>query len=133
MKSPSPPPPPHDRSPLVRNDGSHTAAAFDDDLQLFDSPAYELGCRDPAVLEKLGELDDVVFEAIAGRTAAVDRLRALWPEVLRMIGDELVTESREAYLHHAVEKWHECAAADAVRNPKLAVTLMDVLSILLQE
>lgn len=123
----------HDRRPLVRNDGSHTAGSFDDDWQLFDSPAYELGCRDPAVLEKLGELDDVVFEAIAGRAAAVERLQSLWPEVLRMVGDDLVVESREAYLRHAVEKWHECAAADPVRNPKLAVTLMDVLAILLKE
>jgi len=125
--------PPHDRRPLVRNDGSHSVSSLDDDMQLFDSPAYELGCRDPAMLEKLGELDDVVFEAIAGRAAAVERLQTLWPEVLRMVGDDLVAESREAYLRHAVEKWHECAAAETLRNPKLAVTLMDVLAILLQE
>lgn len=122
-----------DRRPLVRNDGSHHASSKNDDLQLYDSPAYELGCRDPAVLEKLGELDDVVFEAIAGRGAAVERLRSLWPEALRMVGDDLVNESREAYLHHALDKWHECAAAVDARNPKLAVTLMDVLAILLQE
>jgi hypothetical protein len=131
MKHASQPPP--DRRPMVRNDGSHHTSSQDDDWELYDSPAYQLGCRNPAVLEKLGELDDVVFEAIAGRGAAVDRLRSLWPEVLRMVGDDLVAESREAYLRHAIEKWHECATADVLRNPKLAVTLMDVLAILLQE
>jgi hypothetical protein len=125
-----PPPPPPSRDPLVRADGSHVRAAVHDDLH--DSPSYELGCREPALLEKLGELDDVVFEAIAGRAAAVDRLLVLWPEVLMMVGPMLAEESREAYLRHAMNKWRECAEAEPNRNPRLAVTLMDVLAILIR-
>ena len=118
---------------VLRNDGSHgeLEAAADAVGDLFDSPAYLLGASNPAVLEKLGELDDVVFEAIAGRTAAVERLPKLWAEALATIGPELAEESRQAYLQHAVAKWHECAAADACRNPLVAVTLMDVMAILL--
>jgi hypothetical protein len=129
----SPPPrpePPTGRETLVRSDGSHVRAAVHDEL--YDSPAYELGCRDPLLLEKLGELDDVVFEAIAGRAAAVDRLQVLWPEVLSLVGPDLAEESREAYLRHAMSKWRECAEAEEHRNPRLAVTLMDVLAILIR-
>lgn len=121
---------PPGREPLVRSDGSHSRASIHDDL--YDSPAYELGCRDPRLLEKLGELDDIVFEAIAGRSAAVDRLQVLWPEVLMLVGPMLAEESREAYLRHAMSKWRECAEAESNRNPRLAVTLMDVLAILIR-
>ena len=131
MDSASPDSTPPRREPLIRSDGSHARASVHEDL--YDSPAYELGCRDPVLLEKLGELDDVVFEAIAGRAAAVDRLRKLWPEVLRLVGPDLAEESRQAYLRHALTKWHECATAEETRNPRLAVTLMEVLSVLLEE
>jgi hypothetical protein len=50
-----------------------------------------------------------------------------------MVGPELVEESRHAYLRHALLKWQECAAAEEKRNPRLAVTLMEVLSVLLEE
>jgi hypothetical protein len=118
------------REPLVRSDGSHARAAVHDDL--YDSPSYQIGCRDPQLMEKLGELDDVVFEAIAGRSSAVDRLQVLWPEVLKLVGGSLAEESREAYLRHAMSKWRECAEAEEHRNPKLAVTLMDVLAVLMR-
>jgi hypothetical protein len=131
MDSDSPDSTPPRREPLVRSDGSHARASVRDDL--YDSPAYELGCRDPQLLEKLGELDDVVFEAIAGRSAAVERLQVLWPEVLALVGGSLAEESREAYLRHAMSKWRECAEAEANRNPRLAVTLMDVLAILIRQ
>ena len=118
------------REPLVRSDGSHARTSIHDDL--YDSPAYELGCRDPLLMEKLGELDDIVFEAIAGRAAAVERLLVLWPESLMLFGPTLAEESREAYLRHAMSKWRECAEAESNRNPRLAVTLMDVLAILIR-
>lgn len=114
----------------LRNDGSHRELeAFDD---LFDAPSTYFARGQPALLEKLGELDDVVFEAIAGRVAALDRLRTLWPEATAAVGPELAEESREAYLRHAMAKWEECAQAEPERNPRIAVTLMEVLTILLQ-
>jgi hypothetical protein len=126
-ESPSPP----GREPTSR--GRPTLAPTASGGDLFNSPADVLGCRDPAVLERLGELDDVVFEAIAGRTAALERLTTLWPEVLRLVGDPLVEESREAYIRHALNQWRQCAEAEPTRNPRLAVTLMDVLAILIAD
>jgi hypothetical protein len=114
---------------LVRNDGAHFE--IDDEDDLFDAPSDFLAAGNPAALERLGELDDVVFEAIAGRAAAVDRLRTLWPEALQLVGHRLADESREAYVRHALTKWQECAEGDDGRNPRLAVTLMEVLAILL--
>lgn len=116
---------------LVRNDGAHREPKPGDDL--YDAPSYRIAGGDPHVLETLGELDDVVFEAIAGRAAAVDRLQTLWPEALAAVGPDLVDESKQAYLRHAMAKWQECAEAEATRNPRLAVTLMDVLAILLDD
>src|SRR5689334_8207944 len=98
---------------LVRNDGAHREAPPGDDL--YDAPSYRIAGGDPHVLEKLGELDDVVFEAIAGRAAAVERLQTLWPEALAAVGPELVDESKQAYLRHAMAKWQECAEADVNR------------------
>lgn len=128
---PPTPPRPNRRDTLIRNDGAHFDADDQDDL--FDSPAHLLAAGRPNVLEKLGELDDVVFEAIAGRSSAVDRLRTLWPEALSAVGPDWVDESKQAYLRHAMAKWHECAEQEPTRNPRLAVTLMDVLSILLDD
>jgi hypothetical protein len=123
------------RKLVVRNDGSHCAdeqptpeAASADDL--YDTPAYVLGLSDPHVLERLELLDDAVFEAIAGKASAVEHLRQLWAEIPQIVGPQLVEESRQAYLHHALNKWSECNSAEEHRNPRLAVTLLDVIAVL---
>jgi hypothetical protein len=124
------------RRVLVRNDGSHreddppTAAAAPPLGELYDAPAYVLGLSDPQILERLEQLDDAVFEAIAGKASAVDHLQRLWAEIPQIVGPQLVEESRQAYLHHALNKWSECNSAEELRNPRLAVTLMDVIAVL---
>jgi hypothetical protein len=124
-------PPPFRLLSLVRNDGAHREQPPGDDL--YDAPSHRIAGHDPQMVERLGELDDVVFEAIAGRAAAVERLPTLWTEVLQAVGPDLVDESRQAYLRHAMAKWQECAEAEPTRNPRLAITLMDVLAILLDD
>jgi hypothetical protein len=127
------------RKLVVRNDGSHcaddpalpsAAAAADHNAELYDSPAYILGLSDPHVLEQFEQLDDAVFEAIAGKASAVEHLRRLWAEIPQIVGPQLVEESRQAYLHHALEKWSECNSAEENRNPRLAATLLDVIAVL---
>jgi len=136
---------------LVRNDGAHqvddSSPASDEassdaatpavvsneivrDDELYDTPAYILGLSEPHVLERFEQLDDAVFEAIAGKASAVDELRRLWAEIPRIVGPQLVEESRQAYLHHALNKWNECNAAEDHRNPRLAATLLDVIAVL---
>jgi hypothetical protein len=130
---------------VVRSDGAHQSddpAAIDDpsrgnisaegviDDEIYDTPAYILGLSDPHILERFEQLDDTVFEAIAGKASAVDDLRRLWAEIPHIVGPQLVEESRQAYLHHALNKWSECNAAEEHRNPRLAATLLDVISVL---
>jgi len=119
-----------DRRPfLIRNDGAHRDR--EGGLELRDAPAELLPLSNPLVLEKFEELDDLVFDSIAGKSQAVEQLRKAWPEALALIGPELVEESRDAYLQHALNKWLDCTEGGTAPSPKLAVTLMDVLTILM--
>lgn len=119
-----------DRRPyLIRNDGAHREG--EGGLELRDAPAELLPLSNPLVQEKFEELDDLVFDSIAGRSQAVEQLRKAWPAALAMIGVDLVEESRDAYLQHALNKWLECTDGGNAPSPKLAVTLMEVLTILM--
>jgi hypothetical protein len=99
---------------LGRNTGLHAAGSSD-------------------LVEQLGVLDDLVFEAIAGRTDALDKLRALWPEVKSAVGPALVEESREQYVRHAIGIWRDCIAGGDLRDPATAIAAMDVVSLLFDE
>ena len=96
-------------------------------------PAQILGSQCPAAMEHLERLDDTVFEAIAGKPGALDELRKLWPDVLARLGPELIEESREQYLRHALRVWRDCLEGDQIRNPSLAVAAMDVVCLLFDE
>ncbi|HEV7223875.1 MAG TPA: hypothetical protein VGN42_14300 [Pirellulales bacterium] len=96
-------------------------------------PAQVLGSQCPAAMEHLERLDDTVFEAIAGKPGALDELRQLWPDVLARLGPELIEESREQYLRHALRVWRDCLEGDQIRNPSLAVAAMDVVCLLFDE
>ena len=96
-------------------------------------PAQVLGAHCPAAMEELERLDDAVFEAIAGKPGALDELRKLWPEVLSRLSPELVEESREQYVRHALRVWRECVQGEEIRNPGLAVAAMDVVCLLFDE
>jgi len=96
-------------------------------------PAQVLGSQCPAAMEHLERLDDTVFEAIAGKPGALDELRQLWPDVLARLGSELIEESREQYLRHALRVWRDCLEGDQIQNPSLAVAAMDVVCLLFDE
>jgi hypothetical protein len=102
-------------------------------LEIEPDPAQVLGPHCPAAMEHLERLDDTVFEAIAGKPGAIELLRKLWPEVLARLGPDLVEESREQYLHHALRVWRNCLEGDQIRNPGLAVSAMDVVCLLFNE
>jgi hypothetical protein len=93
-------------------------------------PSYALGAQCPEALETLELLDDLVFESIAGKPGALDQLKALWPTALAQVGPELINESREQYLQHALRVWQECVEGDQIHNPALAVATMDVICLL---
>jgi hypothetical protein len=92
-----------------------------------DDPSRVVGDQCPAAIEKLELLDDLVFEAIAGKPGALDALRRLWPDVLAKVGPSLVEESREQYLRHALRVWKECVDGDQIHNPSVALATMEVI------
>lgn len=84
------------------------------------------------MLEQLELLDDTVFEAIAGKPAALERLRTLWPETVSLLGIEHLEESREQYLRHARAVWEHCAKSDGVRKSEQSLAALSVISLLLE-
>ena len=97
-------------------------------------PAHTL-CPDSTVpdsavvVEKLEALDDAVYEAIAGDTLSLERLRHLWPEVLGELGSDLIEESREHYLRYALAVWNDFINRDA-GGPERATAALDVVCLL---
>ena len=126
----SPPPVPMQRAHAAhcRFDKSGAVAA-----KKIAAPSQRLHAESPDVIEKLERLDDVVYDAIGGHPAALQRLEALWPQTLAELGDDLVAESREQYLRYALSIWEECASADGLRNPARAIHALDVLCVLFNE
>ncbi len=85
---------------------------------------------DPKVVQQLEQLDDLVFEAIEGSSAAVERLREAWPRMLASLGAEAIEESRAQYIRRATHIWEEQNGPNA-RRPELAATALEVLTLLL--
>ncbi|HEV3003643.1 MAG TPA: hypothetical protein VGX78_04250 [Pirellulales bacterium] len=120
-----------------RADGAHgrfsptvSAAGADASPDWPLDPAQIVGAQCPAALEKLELLDDTVFDAIAGKPGALDQLRELWPAVLAQVGPDLVEESREQYLRHALRVWKDCIDGDHINNPSVALATMEVVCLL---
>jgi hypothetical protein len=85
------------------------------------------------IQQELEHLDDLVYEAIRGQATALDQLRMQWPEVQTILGEQLLTESREQYLRYALSVWEGCASPDGIRNPARAVQALDVMCLLFDE
>ncbi|HYW78078.1 MAG TPA: hypothetical protein VE890_00815, partial [Thermoguttaceae bacterium] len=96
-------------------------------------PSRTLPLQSREVMEKLEQLDDVVYEAINGRDAALERLRTLLPEVLDELGEDAVMESRAQYLRYALSIWEQGVDSKGVRNPSRAIQALDVLCLLFDE
>jgi hypothetical protein len=93
-------------------------------------PSEHLDLGNHEVLERLERLDDLVFDAIAGKAGAFQRLKELWPQFCEDLDDPLLAESREHYLRHALGAWGQHSKPDGVRDPDAAVRLLEVLCLL---
>lgn len=96
-------------------------------------PSKIIPHMEPRVLEKLERLDDLVYEAISGNTAALESLKAEWPQLRGELDAASVAESREQYLRYALSIWEECLQPDGVRDPARAVQSLEVLCMLFNE
>lgn len=104
-----------------------TSAVADD----WEVPALVLGEACPAAIELLEEVDDLVFEAVAGKPQALERLRVAWPEALRQLGPTLMEESRVQYLRHALATWKHCRDGDEVSGASRALAVMEIVCLLM--
>jgi GTPase-associated protein 1, N-terminal domain type 2 len=95
-------------------------------------PRHDEAENDPAALEMLERLDDLVYDAIAGREKAFDELAQFWPQVLAAIEGEALVESREQYLRYALGLWTE-RNAEGIQEPQRAMAALDVLCLLFPE
>jgi hypothetical protein len=96
-------------------------------------PSEIIDGESPEVVERLETLDDVVFDAIQGKPAALASLEKLWPAVKRELGDSLLAESREQYIRYALSVWREPANIEGNQDPVRAVHALEVLCVLFDE
>ncbi len=97
------------------------------------APSHKVDLDDPDVLERLEHLDDLVYDAIAAKPGAMDRLKDLWPQVRDDLGKEILAESQEQYLRYALSTWVESIETDEVRDPSRAVQSLEVLCLLFDQ
>ena len=96
-------------------------------------PLSELDAESPEVVARLEALDDAVFDAMRGNTAALADLRRLWPALRIELGDALLAESREHYIGRALSLWQEPANIEGDRDPGRAVCALEVLCVLFDD
>ncbi|HUT93705.1 MAG TPA: hypothetical protein VMY37_29850 [Thermoguttaceae bacterium] len=97
------------------------------------APSHDLDLDDPDVLERLEHLDDLVYDAVAGKPDAMDRLKNFWPQVRDDLGEEILAESQGQYLRYALSTWIESIEPDEVRDPSRAVQSLEVLCVLFDQ
>lgn len=84
---------------------------------------------DPAVLELLEQLDDVVYEAINGPSTATEKVAPRWAQLSLRLKPSMLSALREQYLRYALSLW-DASVDEAVRRPERAIGVLDVLAVL---
>jgi hypothetical protein len=93
-------------------------------------PAAAIAQHLPQQLETLQRLEDAIFEAMAGKPAALEELRTLWRHVLQIAGVQ-AEQAREQYLAYAISLWRQFSTGDNVRDPARATQAVEVICQLL--
>jgi len=97
------------------------------------APSAQLEAESPEVLAMLEKLDDLVYDAIAGKAASMEQLKLFWPQVRRELGEPMFAESREQYLRYALSIWEGGVEPGNVRRCSRAVQALDVLCLLFED
>ncbi|HTU24910.1 MAG TPA: hypothetical protein VMF30_05910 [Pirellulales bacterium] len=93
---------------------------------------HDVAANDPAALAMLEQLDDLVYEAIAGRPGAFEELTEFWPSALEQLQGEALVESREQYVRYALGLWSQ-GDSGGIQDPQRAMGALDVLCLLFPE
>jgi hypothetical protein len=92
----------------------------------------ELATLPRETLDRLEQLDDLVFDTIGGRRPALEELTAIWPKLCAELPADVLAESREQYLNYAMKLWETCAGEDE-RDATWAAAALDVLCVLFND
>jgi hypothetical protein len=84
---------------------------------------------DPAALELLEPLDDLVFDAVNGVAGAVENAAKLWSQLAARLPAATIAVLREQYLQYALTLWN-AGQEQGVRNADKAIGALDVLAVL---
>lgn len=103
---------------------SHTAAA------LPATPADVLAALAPPHAARWEELEDLVFETIAGKPRCLERLRSEWTSLKTRCEAALLENARHHLVRHALNLWRDCVESEELRNPRFAVAALDVIDVL---
>ncbi len=120
---------PHDRT----QERWSAAVAEATVMELANAPADLLGAQFPEAQEQLELLDDTVFEAIAGKPDAMERLTTLWQRMLLRLGRPQAETCREHYVRYALRLWNDCNEGDELRQPGVAVRALDAIAIFFRD
>jgi hypothetical protein len=84
------------------------------------------------VVARLEALDDVIFPAIEGNRAALQRVEPAWHQALDTLGPEAVRESRQQYLRYARATW-EFLKNHTLERPHQLLAVMQIIMMLTGE
>jgi len=95
-------------------------------------PSRSIFPDEPEVVEKLETFDDTLYDAVAGDDVSLDRLRKLWRDLLDVLGEDRVEQSREYYLRHTLSVWNDFINQGAGGQER-ATAALDVVCLLSEE
>jgi hypothetical protein len=118
-------------SPVIA-ENSTTETTLAATLEVDEEPARYLAESCPAAQQQLQLLEDAIFEAMAGKEAALAELQALWPHVIAQVGPSLLEAVRERYLRYALSLWRQVSHAEGTRDPARACHAMEIICLLFE-
>jgi len=95
-------------------------------------PSVELGERFPRLQAALQNVEDAIFEVLAGKNSELPRLRQQWRDALAAVGPREAGELRERFLRHAIALWRQLGNDDPQRQYLRAAQALDVICLIVE-
>jgi len=83
----------------------------------------------PDVIARLEALDDVIFAAIEGDPAALQKSEDAWQQAVAELGHDAIEETRGQYLRHAHGVWESLRRQD-VQPPQKIFAAIEIIGLL---
>ena len=109
---------------------SNLANDWRESLPIDEEPACAMGALCPWAKPQLQNLEDAIFEVVAGKPALAE-LHKQWSDTLALVGGSLAEKAREKYLGFAVALWRQVNAAGEPGNSQRAACALEVICLLM--